>query len=180
MKNLETFKERLMENGSQPILCKYVDELFEKLEHILDTVKLEPAAFHPRKQLASLSGSISRRLEILDEKASLDMVGMLRLCITSADCAVAETGSLVLLTRWPVERLLTSLPEVLVAVVWSETVYPTLTSIADLLRDALANGNAVSVISGPSRTADIEQTFVKGVHGPRDVYVVIVEGGGDG
>ena len=72
------------------------------------------------------------------------------------------------------------LPPVHVAIVESNQVYESLDDLFALRRLAFLQGRGdmgsyLSLISGPSRTADIEQTIVVGVHGPVEVHMVILE-----
>ena len=94
--------------------------------------------------------------------------------ITGADAALAETGSLVLASGAGRGRLASLLPPVHVAIVERGRV---MRSLPDLLLDrpglATAGSNLV-FITGPSRTADIEHTLSRGVHGPKEVHVVLV------
>ncbi len=99
--------------------------------------------------------------------------------ITGVDYAVAETGSVVLAPRQGVSRLVSLLPPVHVAIVESEQVHESLDDVFALRRLAFLQGGGdmgsyLSFISGPSRTADIEQTIVVGVHGPVEVHLVVV------
>ena len=98
--------------------------------------------------------------------------------VTGVDYAVAETGSVVLLARSEVSRLPALLPPVYVAIVEKGKVLPSLDELFTLRRDEfyLDNlGSYLNIITGPSRTADIAQTLVTGVHGPGDVHMVLLE-----
>ena len=97
--------------------------------------------------------------------------------VTGVDYAIAETGSVVLLARSEVSRLPALLPPVYVAVVERGKVLPSLDELFTLRRDEfyLDNlGSYMNIITGPSRTADIGQTLVTGVHGPGDVHMVLL------
>lgn len=100
-----------------------------------------------------------------------DMVG-----ITGSFCAVAETGTLMLLSgekTWPSASLL---PETHIAVVAQSRIVPTMEDAFALARAERGElPRAVNFISGPSRTADIEQIIVMGAHGPYRVHVIIVQ-----
>jgi L-lactate dehydrogenase complex protein LldG len=95
--------------------------------------------------------------------------------VTVASYAVAETATLVEVSRPPQPRSLSLLPPLHVAVVRAEAV---LASLDDLFAavSALPVEHTLSLISGPSGTADIDLQHVVGVHGPRDVHVIIVDG----
>ena len=100
--------------------------------------------------------------------------------ITGVDYAIAETGTCVLVPRQGVSRLVSILPPIHVAVIEAHQVYETLDDLFALRRLAFMEGQGdmgsyLSLITGPSRTADIEQTLVTGVHGPMVVYMVILE-----
>ena len=98
--------------------------------------------------------------------------------VTGVDYAVAETGSVVLLARSEMSRLPALLPPTYVAVVERGKVLPSLDELFTLRRDEfyLDNlGSYLNIITGPSRTADIAQTLVTGVHGPGDVHMVLLE-----
>ena len=100
--------------------------------------------------------------------------------ITGVDYAIAETGTCALVPRQGVSRLVSVLPPVHVAVVEAHQVYETLDDLFALRRLAFLEGQGdmgsyLSLITGPSRTADIEQTLVTGVHGPMVVHMVILE-----
>ena len=98
--------------------------------------------------------------------------------VTGVDYAVAETGSVVLLARSEVSRLPALLPPTYVAIVEAGKVLPSLDELFTLRRDEfyLDNlGSYLNIITGPSRTADIAQTLVTGVHGPGDVHMVLLE-----
>ena len=97
--------------------------------------------------------------------------------VTGVDYAIAETGTAVLLPRKGVSRLVSLLPPVHVAVVQRGEVLPSLDELFTLQRrDFLAGemGSYMTLISGPSRSADIENTLVTGVHGPGEVHMVLV------
>jgi L-lactate dehydrogenase complex protein LldG len=94
--------------------------------------------------------------------------------VTSTLGGIAETGSLVLQPSPQEPRLLSLVPPIHVAVVERARLWPTLgDAIAELgwARRAPVNG---LLISGPSKTADIEQTLAYGVHGPKRLVVVLV------
>ena len=100
--------------------------------------------------------------------------------ITGVDYAIAETGTCALVPRQGVSRLVSILPPVHVAVIEAHQVYETLDDLFALRRLAFMQGQGdmgsyLSLITGPSRTADIEQTLVTGVHGPMVVHMVILE-----
>jgi L-lactate dehydrogenase complex protein LldG len=95
--------------------------------------------------------------------------------ITGAFCAIAETGTLMMVTGPDTPATLSLLPETHVAVVRKPRIVPGMEEAWRLLREELrVPPRAVTFISGPSRTADIEQTVTLGAHGPYRVHIVIV------
>ena len=99
-----------------------------------------------------------------------------KLGITGCFCALAETGSLVLASSPATPASTHLLPETHIAVVPASRIVPALEDAYALLRTELGElPRALSTVSGPSRTGDIEQTIVLGAHGPYRVHVVIVD-----
>ncbi len=98
--------------------------------------------------------------------------------ITTAQAAIAETGTLVLESEGERHRLVSLVPPVHIAIVDAASIRLTL---GEALAALHSNGFAemsptVTFITGPSRTADIELTLAIGVHGPQELYVIINEG----
>lgn len=98
--------------------------------------------------------------------------------VTGVDYVIADTGTGVLLPRRGVSRLVSLLPPVYVAVVLRGQVVPDLDSLMALIRrssQAGELGSYMSLVTGPSRSADIEYTIVTGVHGPGEAHMVLVD-----
>lgn len=99
-----------------------------------------------------------------------DLVG-----ITGVFCAVAETGTLAVLSGADTPASASLLPETHIAIVPAARIVPGMEEAFDLIRAECGElPRAVNFISGPSRTGDIEQTLVLGAHGPYRVHIVIV------
>lgn len=100
-----------------------------------------------------------------------DLVGM-----TGVFCAIAETGTLMLLSGAQTPATTSLLPETHIALVPTNRVVAHMEDAwALLLREEGALPRAVNFVSGPSRTADIEQTVTLGAHGPYRVLIVLME-----
>ncbi len=93
--------------------------------------------------------------------------------ITEADYAVAETGTIVIRHRPEHGRLLSLVPFVHIAVVEPKIFVPDLIDLFERLT-AEGVGSGVTLISGPSKTADIEMNTVTGVHGPNVVKTFVL------
>jgi L-lactate dehydrogenase complex protein LldG len=95
--------------------------------------------------------------------------------ITSADYALADTGTLVLLASANQPRLVSLLPPVHVAVFPRSAIVTGLDELFSVLPNPAEDTSSMVLITGPSRTADIEQILVRGVHGPGAIHAVIVD-----
>src|SRR3972149_1710575 len=94
--------------------------------------------------------------------------------VTGVFCALAETGTLMLCSGADTPASVSLLPETHVAIVPAARIVAAMEDGWDLARAELGRlPRAVNFISGPSRTADIEQTIVLGAHGPYRVHIVI-------
>ncbi|MDW8212970.1 MAG: lactate utilization protein [Roseiflexaceae bacterium] len=99
-------------------------------------------------------------------------------CIAGVDAAIAESATLVVHSGEGRARMASLLAPVFIAVVHraqfvrglGEAIERIKQKYGDVFRDA----SALTLITGPSRTADIELTLTLGVHGPREVHVVII------
>jgi L-lactate dehydrogenase complex protein LldG len=94
--------------------------------------------------------------------------------ITSADYALADTGTLVMLSSPSEARLISLLPPAHIAVVPSGRILSGLDELFATLPLPADGTSSMVLITGPSRTADIEQILVRGVHGPGKLAVVVV------
>jgi L-lactate dehydrogenase complex protein LldG len=116
--------------------------------------------------------------ESVSERDRATQVAEADLGVTAADYAIAETGTLVLYSRPGQARSVSLLPPVHVAVLGSRSVFPSLEALAPVLTRDLEGGRGPSnivCITGPSRTGDIELSLTRGVHGPKELYVIALE-----
>ena len=121
-------------------------------------------------------------LESALEQAGIVRVGQdssVRVGLTGADAALAATGSLVLCSGAGRYRAASLLPPVHVAVVTTSQILPDLEhwwaqQRAGGLEQTRQASNIV-VVTGPSRTADIAMQLVMGMHGPRELHIVLIE-----
>jgi L-lactate dehydrogenase complex protein LldG len=98
-----------------------------------------------------------------------------RLGITGAFCAIAETGTLVITSGAATPTASMLLPDTHVAVVRPGRIVAGMEEALALVRaEHGAMPRAVNLVSGPSRTGDIEQTIVVGAHGPFRVHIVVL------
>src|SRR5438309_1375299 len=103
--------------------------------------------------------------------------------ISGANMAIAETGTIVLVTNEGNADLTTTLPPVHIALFGVDKLVATLDDAVAVLRMLPRSGTGqlitsyVNWITGPSRSADIEQSLTIGVHGPREMHCVILDNG---
>ncbi len=129
------------------------------------------------------------RLSNMDEAAARQAVMAADIGVTSCDWAIAETGSLVVHSRPGQERMASLVTPVHIAVVERRQIVPDLFDVTwnrspDLFEsDASSNRSGdlfhelpsnISIITGPSKTGDIELTLTTGVHGPGKWHVIII------
>jgi L-lactate dehydrogenase complex protein LldG len=93
--------------------------------------------------------------------------------VTGCDCLVAQTGSIIVSTLSAGGRGLSVLPPTHLVIARREQIVPDLVTAMALLRKRYERHwpSALSVITGPSRTADIEKILVMGAHGPKRLAV---------
>jgi L-lactate dehydrogenase complex protein LldG len=116
----------------------------------------------PLFQAPGLSGEVTR------EAAAGARVGISRM-----DWALADTGTLVQDATAVEQRLVSTLPPIHVALVASDRLLPDLAGVLGKIQPDRAG--YVAMITGPSRTADIERVLTIGVHGPHRLIVVFVD-----
>jgi L-lactate utilization protein LutC len=118
----------------------------------------------------------SRGVEVSDPTTGREAAFAADVGVTGVDYLIAETGSLALLTRPEQPRLFSLLPPVHVAVAERSQILPDLFDLFAIeQKDVPA---CLSLITGPSKTGDIELRLVTGVHGPGEVHVVLIDPGG--
>jgi L-lactate dehydrogenase complex protein LldG len=119
--------------------------------------------------------------EVLENAAAADLFDC-DLGVTGAQWGVAETGTLVLESDAERHRLASLVPSAHVALVEAGRVRHTLGEVLQAINERGEGGlsRAITFITGPSRTSDIELTLAIGVHGPAELYVVVIGGEGNG
>jgi L-lactate dehydrogenase complex protein LldG len=98
--------------------------------------------------------------------------------ITGADYAIADTGTLVLLTDENKPRSVSLLPPIHLAIIRKSDIVIDIRELFIILKQRLDAGRSIpscmTFITGPSRTADIELNLTLGVHGPKELHVIII------
>ena len=118
-----------------------------------------------------------------ERQALRDLIAAADVGVTGVDLVIAETGSLVLLSGSGRPRSTSLLPPYHVAVFDRGALVESLAQVGVFLEawhdgpPEEWRGGVINVITGPSRTADIELTLTRGVHGPKEVHAIFVEGG---
>ena len=156
----------------------------QQLENILKQRELKNVVYPPQTALGEAlenhwendSGGLPQLIpyetEIEDFKAKLFTIDA---GITTVAGAIADPGALIL---WPTDkepRLMSLVPSIHIAVLEADSIY---SSFLEAMQAGKWSGRMptnVVLISGPSKTADIEMTLAFGVHGPRELIVLILE-----
>ena len=106
------------------------------------------------------------------ENASAEVLFDCDLGITSAQWAIAETGTLVLESEKESSRLTSLIPTVHLCILKASQIRQTLGEILALTQSELSR--TMTFITGASRTSDIELTLAIGVHGPKELHVIVI------
>lgn len=120
--------------------------------------------------------TLVRTLPVADiERAAMrERVANSDLGIAEAEYAIASTGTLAVVSTDSRPSSLTLLPPASLLIVQIERILPTLADALAALGAGGVAANRMTLITGPSRTADIEKRIVLGVHGPKSLYLIIV------
>jgi iron-sulfur cluster protein len=184
-------REHLEEKGNEVYETDLGEFIIQKLGskpmHILS-----PSIHVPREDVARLfskvigqgitedsdiAGLVAGAREYLRDKFFRADIG-----ISGANAVAAETGSLFIIENEGNIRLATSAPPVHIALVGMEKLVPTIADAHKVTEVTWRYANYtvpsyVSMISGPSKTGDIEKVTTYGAHGPREYHVVFLDGG---
>ena len=177
MNTLERFLQVMTANSARvdcihtladaiPMIESFIAE--KQLDHQL---RLSPALHRewPKPRRAALSQDIVLQNTIADESTD----GSHKLCASRAWAAIADTGTLVLLSGPDNPTRLNFLPDYHLVFVRKDQIVANKKAIWEKLEKLGEMPRALNFISGPSRTADIEQTFQLGANGPRFLWLFV-------
>lgn len=165
----QAFKENLEKVNGSVHLCSSHEELYKELELFLQKF--------PKDKIVCNEEALKQQLQkyqvefISAEKLPFD----LKVGITSCEFLVAHTGSVMVSSALGSGRQLFAFPEVHVVIAENTQVVDYLEAAYDGVQKKYGKKlpSQVSLITGPSRTADIEKTLVMGAHGPRELHIFI-------
>jgi L-lactate utilization protein LutC len=173
----ELFAKRAADNKMHVDLA-YAEEVAGSVVAFLQAKGLKRIALPVSPVLERLGVVAALRAAGLEartwDEMTLDELYEFDASVTDATYAVAETGSLVIRSSPQHGRALSLVPLVHVAIVEPRNCVPDLLDLFEVLgREGV--GNNVTIVTGPSKTADIEGALVVGVHGPGEVQVFVLQ-----
>lgn len=165
----EVFAQNFTQAGGKFVFCHNKFDLIDNLIDLQENKKWENLYCWDKK--------LQKEFDDIDLPYNGGKEGLenAQVSITACECLVARTGSIVT-TSLKDSRSLIAVPKTHIVVAWINEVVP---DIKDGLK-AVSNRygknlpSAINFITGPSRTADIEMQLVTGVHGPKELYVFLV------
>jgi L-lactate dehydrogenase complex protein LldG len=166
-----TFAQEFTKVAGKFIYCENEADMAEKLKYLIDQNKLEEV-FCIEERLRML---LDEHGIVLNETAT--EFQNVKVGITLCEFLVSRLGSIMISSRQLSGRRLNVFPEIHVVVAYTTQLVPDLKDAFAQLKIKYQNviPSMITVITGPSRTADIEKTLVMGAHGPKEIYVLLVE-----
>lgn len=173
---LNIFRSRLTDMGGWCETAGSVEDVIrivnEKYPYSRDHVVLSQRLVHAYRQF----DTIGLNFQHLDRQKRRQILASAKLGITLCDGLIAETGTAVLVNHQSEPRVISLLPERHLVIGSMQQLYSTLDtwlgeSHRRFGRDQLPS---ITLISGPSRTSDIEKELVVGVHGPVEFGVIVL------
>lgn len=172
------FQSELEAVQGEVIRCRSIEEARRSLADLIEKSEWETIGSVDRPICRELAG------ELPPDRVSWATAGwepkqMAELCagVVTAEHLLADTGSCVVACGTPEERLMCYLPPACVVIARADRLAEHLPAawreIADKTADPERRGEFL-VITGPSRTADIEKILVLGVHGPKRLVVILI------
>jgi L-lactate dehydrogenase complex protein LldG len=149
------------------------DDVESSLDALLEAEAIERATLWPTPGLGELRLAerlAARGVDVVPATAARDDLARCDLGVTEVDFALPETGTIGLLSSPEKPREVSLLPRVHLAVMGPEALRPDLHQVFTEAREH----HYLILVSGPSRTADIELTVTLGVHGPRALHLWVV------
>lgn len=165
------FAARARSSAADVIEIAKLEDAPEAIWSFLISKQAEPRLhFIQESPVAALPWQRAPGLTLTSERPS-----GLETAVSIADFGIAETGTIVFFSS---ERSASSwhfLPGREIVLVRRDTIVPRLENVIESLARRPAMPATVNLVTGPSRTADIEQTIERGAHGPRELCVIIAE-----
>lgn len=173
---VERFRRALEAVAGRCFVVRDVSDASEVLQGILVEKNARRVAVSDSELVGRVLAQTNLEGELVERASAAELFGC-DVGVTGAQYAVAETGTLVLEAEGERHRLASLVPPVHVALVGAGQVRETLGEVLQSLskggRERLSR--TVTFVTGPSRTSDIELTLAIGVHGPGELYVIIIE-----
>jgi L-lactate dehydrogenase complex protein LldG len=174
-KRIESMLERVAALAGKTLHAHSTAEAREYVASVIQgkTAVTSNAPFLRQSGITDLPGV---RSGITDREELRGLCATCSYGISSADYALSDTGSLVMISSREEARLVSLLPPAHIAVVPASKLLTGLDELYQILPQPAEQTSSMVLITGPSRTADIEQILVRGVHGPGEIHVVVVDG----
>jgi L-lactate dehydrogenase complex protein LldG len=172
------FADELHKVQGESKRCKTIEEARQLIRELRQGLGNPEAIYvdHPTcVQLVQGAGGVSPAQATMDRR----QLAAIPLAIMPAAFLLADTGTAVVLPRNHAERLLCYLPEVSIFIAGATSLVSHLSDVWSKLTQQAGDPDVrgeMLLVTGPSRTADIEKKLVLGAHGPRRLIVLLIEG----
>jgi L-lactate dehydrogenase complex protein LldG len=166
----ETFAKQFTALAGQFVICDNKYDFIDKLLTLSERKKF--------KNIYCWEDDLQTQLKDagISFNAKKDAIEKMQVAITSCEAIIARTGS-ALVTSTKNSRILTVYPPVHIVVAYTSQVVMEIKDGLQVLRNKYGKNlpSMISFISGPSRTSDIEKTLVLGAHGPKELFVFLID-----
>ena len=178
---VEVFSENLKAVGGQCEVAGNEPEIVAALTRIIADLqkthlRARRIAISDAPVLNPILGQIGVEVDEISTSPSAAELFDYDIGISTAQAAIAETGTLVLESESERHRLVSLVPPVHITIVDAADICQTLGEALAAVERGSELSPTITLITGPSRTADIELTLAIGVHGPQELYVIVNEG----
>ena len=179
---LDMFMNEITKVSGKAIILKSEDEIKDYVIRLVEE--------HSAKSLAIWGSDFLKQInlrEFLENKGlkfappnSKEEMAEADIGITEADFGIADTGTLVLIANEKQPRSVSLIPPIHVAILQSDVILEKMEDVFAILKNSLDETGSIAkltscitFITGPSRTGDIELNIILGVHGPKELFVLI-------
>jgi L-lactate dehydrogenase complex protein LldG len=166
----EMFAKEFNKNYGKFIYCRNDKDFIQQYNQLVEANKWE-SIFSTEESLFGILDATNTKYNKKLQNLSTAEVG-----ITTCEAIIARTGSIIVSSGNHNTRSLSVFPPIHIVVAHFDHLFFDLDNAFKFLREKYVNRfpSMISIISGPSRTADIEKTLVLGAHGPKSIYCFLI------